>query len=100
LTASPPPTNGTGQKPNRTFSLIWSIAELLRGDVKPAAYGSFILPMTVLRRLDCELEKTKAAVVKAAAKVRDLDNLRIDEKSGSASAAGRVRSSGWGFARR
>jgi type I restriction enzyme M protein len=80
LTASPTSTNGTGAKTNSTFSLIWTIAELLRGDVKPADYGSFILPLTVLRRLDCELERTKDAVVKIAATFPDLDNLRLDQR--------------------
>lgn len=41
-------------------AFIWSVADLLRGDYKPADYGSVILPFTVLRRLDCVLEPTKA----------------------------------------
>jgi type I restriction enzyme M protein len=45
-------------------SLIWTIAELLRGDYRQADYGKVILPFTLLRRLDCVLEKTKAAVLK------------------------------------
>jgi type I restriction enzyme M protein len=45
-------------------SFIWSIAELLRGPYKPAQYGDVILPLTVLRRLDCVLEPTKVAVLK------------------------------------
>jgi len=44
-------------------SFIWSIADLLRGDYKQSDYGSVILPFTVLRRLDCVLESTKAAVL-------------------------------------
>jgi type I restriction enzyme M protein len=44
-------------------SFIWSIAELLRGDYKQSDYGKVILPFTVLRRLDCVLEPTKAAVL-------------------------------------
>jgi type I restriction enzyme M protein len=40
-------------------SLIWSVADLLRGDYKPAEYGKAILPFTVLRRLDCVLAPTK-----------------------------------------
>ena len=39
------------------------MADLLRGDYKPADYGSVILPFTVLRRLDCVLEPTKADVL-------------------------------------
>ena len=45
-------------------SFIWSVADLLRGDYKQSEYGRVILPFTVLRRLDCVLEKTKAAVLK------------------------------------
>src|SRR5580692_5890169 len=44
-------------------SLIWSVADLLRGDYKQSEYGKVILPFTVLRRLDCVLESTKAAVL-------------------------------------
>lgn len=44
-------------------SLIWSVADLLRGDFKQADYGKVILPFTVLRRLDCVLEPTKQAVL-------------------------------------
>lgn len=42
---------------------IWSVADLLRGDYKPADYGKVILPFTVLRRLDCVLGPTKADVL-------------------------------------
>jgi type I restriction enzyme M protein len=51
-------------------SFIWSVADLLRGDYKQSEYGKVILPFTVLRRLDCVLESTKAAVLteKAARK--------------------------------
>src|SRR6056297_1775926 len=47
-------------------SLIWSIAEILRGDFKQSQYGRVVLPFTVLRRLDCLLEETKDAVRAAA----------------------------------
>ena len=42
---------------------IWQVADLLRGDYKQADYGKVILPFTLLRRLDCVLEPTKAAVL-------------------------------------
>ncbi|HYE17001.1 MAG TPA: class I SAM-dependent DNA methyltransferase [Tepidisphaeraceae bacterium] len=45
-------------------SFIWSVADLLRGDYKQSDYGKVILPFTVLRRLDCVLEKTRPAVLK------------------------------------
>ena len=44
-------------------SFIWTVADLLRGDYKQSEYGRVILPFTVLRRLDCVLEPTKAAVL-------------------------------------
>lgn len=47
-------------------ALIWSIAELLRGDFKQSEYGRVVLPFVVLRRLDCLLEPTKTAVLAAA----------------------------------
>ena len=47
-------------------AFIWSVADLLRGDYKQSDYGRVILPFTVLRRLDCVLEGTKAAVLEEA----------------------------------
>lgn len=44
-------------------NFIWSIADLLRGDYKQSEYGKVILPLTVLRRLDCVLEPSKQAVL-------------------------------------
>ncbi|MFC7483899.1 N-6 DNA methylase [Luedemannella flava] len=41
---------------------IWSVADLLRGDYKQSEYGKVILPLTVLRRLDCVIEPTREAV--------------------------------------
>ncbi|PWS37128.1 restriction endonuclease subunit M [Falsiroseomonas bella] len=43
--------------------LIWSVADLLRGDYQPYEYGKVILPFTVLRRLDCVLAPTKEKVL-------------------------------------
>ena len=45
-------------------SFIWSVADLLRGDFKQSEYGKVILPLVVLRRLDCVLDSTKPAVLK------------------------------------
>ncbi|HEC2615483.1 TPA: SAM-dependent DNA methyltransferase [Raoultella ornithinolytica] len=44
-------------------SLIWSVADLLRGDFKQSQYGRIILPFTVLRRLECVLAPSKAQVL-------------------------------------
>ncbi len=48
-------------------AFIWSVADLLRGDYKQSDYDKVILPFTVLRRLDCVLESTKAAVLEEKA---------------------------------
>lgn len=48
-------------------SLIWSVAEMLRGPYKAREYGAVILPFTVLRRLDCVLAPTKQAVLEEKA---------------------------------
>lgn len=44
-------------------ALIWSVADLLRGDYRQSDYGKVILPFTVLRRIDCVLAPTKQAVL-------------------------------------
>ncbi|MBA3347774.1 MAG: SAM-dependent DNA methyltransferase, partial [Actinobacteria bacterium] len=44
-------------------AFIWSVADKLRGVYKQSDYGKVILPLVVLRRLDCVLEPTKAAVL-------------------------------------
>ena len=49
-------------------ALIWSVADLLRGDYKRSEYGRVILPFTVLRRLDCVLAPSKAKVLAENAK--------------------------------
>ena len=52
-------------------AFLWSVADLLRGDYKQSEYGKVILPFTVLRRLDCVLAPTKAAVLAEAKKRKD-----------------------------
>lgn len=44
--------------------LIWNIANKLRGPYRPPQYRRVMLPMIVLRRLDCVLEENKDKVVK------------------------------------
>ena len=55
-----------------TAGFIWSVAELLRGDYRQSDYGKVILPFTLLRRLDCVLEGTKADVLEEYGKRKDL----------------------------
>jgi type I restriction enzyme M protein len=58
---------GTNEGFSDKIDFIWSVADLLRGDYRAPEYGQVILPLTVLRRLDCVLEPTKAAVIAKAA---------------------------------
>jgi len=48
----------------QTAAFLWSVADLLRGDFKQSQYGRIILPFTLLRRLECVLEKDKAKILK------------------------------------
>lgn len=43
--------------------VIWNIANLLRGPYRPPQYRRVMIPLTVLRRLDCVLESTKDRVI-------------------------------------
>lgn len=44
-------------------NFIWSIANKLRGSYMPDKYGDVIIPMTIIRRFECALSKTKKKVV-------------------------------------
>ena len=55
-------------------SFIWSVADLLRGPYRPNQYKDVMLPMTVLRRLDCMLEPTKD---KVHAKLKSLEGGKV-----------------------
>ncbi len=46
---------------------IWKNGEDLSGDFKHTGFGKVILPFTLLRRLECVLEPTRAQVTKACA---------------------------------
>jgi type I restriction enzyme M protein len=61
--------------PNNHAGLIWAIADLLRGDYKRSEYGRVILPLVLLRRLDCVLEPTKAQVL---ARLKTLTVVNVD----------------------
>jgi type I restriction enzyme M protein len=57
------PPSGQSESIRNHASFIWGVADLLRGDYKQSEYGKVILPLTVIRRLDCVLEPTKQAVL-------------------------------------
>jgi type I restriction-modification system DNA methylase subunit len=51
-------------------SFIWGVADLIRDTFKRGKYQDVILPLTVLRRLDCVLGPTKEKVLKRQAELR------------------------------
>jgi len=60
-------------------SLIWSVADLLRGDFKQSQYGRIILPFTVLRRLECVLEGSKPKVLATVETAKTLPEVARDK---------------------
>ncbi|MFS2221024.1 type I restriction-modification system subunit M [Pantoea sp. B65] len=56
-------------------SLIWSVADLLRGDFKQSQYGRIILPFTILRRLECVLALTKTQVLATVESTKALPDI-------------------------
>ena len=59
--------NNSGNK----ISIVWSVAEPFRGSYCPNQYTDVMLPMTVLRRLDC--------VVVPDSSLRDYENVPLKE---------------------
>lgn len=55
---------------NEKTNFIWSVADLLRGPYRPNQYKDVMLPLTVLRRLDCVLEPTKEKVLQKAQELK------------------------------
>jgi type I restriction enzyme M protein len=65
-------------------SFIWGVADLIRDTFKRGKYQDVILPLTVLRRLDCVLAPTKVKVLEAQAKFKGkLDNLEPQLRNAS-----------------
>jgi len=62
---------------NGIVGFIWGVADLIRDVFKRGKYQDVILPLTVLRRLDCVLAPTKERVLETNAKFKkkDLKNL-------------------------
>lgn len=61
-------------------NFIWGVADLLRGPYRPNQYKDVMLPLVVLRRLDCVLESTKQQVLDEYNKIKDSGSGIIDAK--------------------
>ena len=61
---------------SQIVSFIWGVADLIRDTFKRGKYQDVILPLTVLRRLDCVLAPTKEKVLQTVGKFKGkLENL-------------------------
>lgn len=58
------------QKREDLVGFIWNIANKLRGPYRPPQYRRVMLPMTILRRMDCALAPTKEKVLKQYEKLK------------------------------
>ena len=73
---------------SQIVSFIWGVADLIRDTFKRGKYQDVILPLTVLRRLDCVLAPTKSKVLEVQATFKD----KIGDLSGQLE-----RASGFAF---
>ena len=61
---------------SQIVSFIWGVADLIRDTFKRGKYQDVILPLTVLRRLDCVLAPTKRRVLEVQARYKGrIENL-------------------------
>jgi type I restriction enzyme M protein len=63
-------STSAGRDVRNHAAFVWSVADKLRGVYKQSEYGRVILPLVVLRRLDCVLEPTKAKVLERNAALK------------------------------
>jgi type I restriction enzyme M protein len=70
---------------SQKVAMIWGIADILRGGWKQHEYQDVILPLVVLKRLDCILADTKAKVIEQnnqwKGKIKDIDPI-LNKASG------------------
>ena len=59
-------TDKSGAGVEDKVAFVWKVADKLRGHLKPHEYGSAMLPLIVLRRLNAVLADRKHAVVARA----------------------------------
>ena len=61
-------------------SFLWGVADLIRESFKRGKYQDVILPLTVLRRLDCVLAPTKEKVLARQAELRERGLEDLDQQ--------------------
>lgn len=69
---------------DKQVSTVLSIAQTLRGTYQPDKYRDVIIPMVILRRVECALAKTKDAVCEAYEANPNIAEAMLRRKSGYA----------------
>ena len=65
-------------KHGEIVSFLWDVANLIRDTFRRGHYQDVILPLTVLRRLDCVLAEKKESVLATEAKFKS----KLDDRDG------------------
>ena len=68
----------THQSHSELIGFIWNIANKLRGPYRPPQYRKVMLPLIVLRRMDCVLESTKEQVLEKYEQLKKDKKLKDD----------------------
>ncbi|MGW0889007.1 type I restriction-modification system subunit M [Micrococcus luteus] len=83
-----PATRGAASAPHRSpqnlSNFVWGIADQLRGVFKPNQYGTLVLPLTILRRMEAVMAPHREFFAELAAKGHPdfmLDNL-VESRTG------------------
>lgn len=71
--------NGNNINISQETSMIWNIANILRGPYQAEKYKDVIIPMTILRRIECETLKYKNEVVELTKQVRAIGEEPTDD---------------------
>ena len=66
----------------KQVDVVFSIANTLRGTYQPEKYRDVIIPMTIIRRLECALKATKDDVCSAFEEDKDTPDAILRSKSG------------------
>ena len=92
------PTRAT-MSHSEIVSFLWGVADLIRDTFKRGKYQDVILPLTVLRRLDCVLAGTKEAVLERNAELAEMGLQNRDRQLRLASGYAFYNTSAYDFER-
>ena len=82
--ATPGAASAAHRSPQNLSNFVWGIADQLRGVFKPNQYGTLVLPLTILRRMEAVMAPHREFFAELAAKGQPdfvLDNL-VESRTG------------------